>query len=88
MHDFGYAYIGMHAHSFPIFFQVFKIFLLLNFSNLLLYTWPSIYLLALEKDRFFTVYISFKETLFLIFHRKYLINISPCVRALVNLGRQ
>ena len=73
MHDFGYVYIGMHAHSFPIFFQVFKIFLLLNFSNLLLYTWPLIYLLALEKDRFFTVYISFKETLFLIFHRKYLI---------------
>ena len=52
------------------FFKVFKNFLVLIilycFKNLLLYIWPLIYLFVLGRDRFFTVYICFKETLFFI----------------------
>ena len=61
-------------------FKVFKIFLnliILQFKNLMLYIGPLTFLLVLGRDRFFTVYIYFKETYFPIFHTNYLINISP-----------
>ena len=49
------------------------------FKNLLLYIWPFIYLFVHGRDRFFTAYNCFKETLyFSIFHTNYLIkNTSP-----------
>ena len=34
------------------------------YKNLLLWIWPVIYFFVLGRDRFFTVYICFKETLF------------------------
>ena len=40
------------------------------FKNLLLYNRPLIYLFALRRNKFFTVYICFKETLFLNFSYK------------------
>ena len=50
------------------FFKVFKVFNFILFKNLLLYIWPLIYLLlVLGRDRFFTVYIWFKETIFFSF---------------------
>ena len=39
---------------------------------LLLYTWPLVYLLVLGKEKFFTVYICFKETFFFNFSYKLL----------------
>ena len=39
---------------------------------LLLYTWPLVYLFVLGKEKFFTVYICFKETFFFNFSYKLL----------------
>ena len=53
------------------FIKVFQFFLVplfwfWFFENLMLHTWPLIYLFILGRDRFFTVYICFKELLFFI----------------------
>ena len=56
--------------------------------NLLLYICFLIYLLVLARDRFFTVYICLKKSYFPISHENYLINISPYLRELANLGCQ
>ena len=56
---------------FPICFQNFSgsyNFILLK--NLLLYIWALMYLFVLGRERFFTVYICFKETLFFNFSHK------------------
>ena len=88
-HDFGHAYVDTFANFFHMIFQSFqKISGSYNFlfKNLLIWIWPSIYLFVLGRDRFCTVYICFKETLFFcsIFHTK-LFDVSPYVRALDNL---
>ena len=56
--------------------------------NLLLYICFLIYLLVLARDRFFTNYICLKKSYFPISHENYLINISPYLRELANLGCQ
>ena len=70
-HDFGHAYHDTYAHFFLWFFQVFNFFFVLFwfwfFKNLMLYIWSLIYLFVLGRDRFFTVYVCFKETLFFNF---------------------
>ena len=59
------------------------------FKNILRCIWTLTYLLVFGRDRFFTVYICFKETpYFSIFHTNYLINISPNLRALISLQCQ
>ena len=72
------------------FFKIFKICLVLTILYCLktycyISIWPLIYLLALGRDRFCTVYICFKKTYFSIFHTNYLINISPYHRTYLKL---
>ena len=62
--DFGHAYIDMYAHFFPMIFESSGSYNFLLFKNLMLYIRTSINFFALWRDRFFTVYISFQETLF------------------------
>ena len=72
------------------FIKVLKIFLV-PFSgsgSLETFIWPLIYLFVLGRDRFFTVYIRFKEILFFIFQRNYLTKISPYHQALTELRCQ
>ena len=76
----------IHWHvrlSFPYDFLKFSKFFW--FINLLIYIWPSICLFVCGRDRFFIVYIYFKETLFFNFSYE-LFNISPYLRALASLG--
>ena len=67
-HDFGHVYVDTYAHFYDFLkfskFSGSHNFVLLK--NLLLYIWPLVYLLVLGRDRFFTAYICFKETLFFI----------------------
>ena len=51
-------------HFFPMIFESSGSYNFLLFKNLMLYIWTSINFFALWRDRFFTVYISFQETLF------------------------
>ena len=69
-HDFGYAYVNAFAHFFPMIFKSFQNFSgsynFILFKNLLLYIWTLIHLIVLGRDKFFTIYICFKETFFFI----------------------
>ena len=68
-----------HVRSlFPYDFQTFSgSYIFKLFKNLLLYIWYLIYLFVLGRDRFFTDYICFNETLFFNFlyklYNKYLL---------------
>ena len=85
-------FIGFHMiyNTFSVwFFKLFKFFLVLLIlyclKTYLIYIWPLIYLFVLGRDRLFTAYICFKETLFFNFSYKYE---KSYLRALDNLGCQ
>ena len=77
-----------HVRSFsPYNFLKFSEFLWFLFYTV----WKtSCYIFDLGKDRFFTVYVCFrlKKPYSVIFHTNCLINISPYLRALANLGKK
>ena len=78
MHNFGHAYVGTYAHFPHLFFNVFKKFLVLT----VLYSLKTnfIYLSLEETDSLLFTFV-LKKPYFSIFHRNYLINISPYQKA-------
>ena len=67
-HDFGHVYVDMYIIFFPMIFLSSGSNNFILFKNLILYI--IIYLFVLGSDRFFTVYVCFKETLFSNFSYK------------------
>ena len=84
IHDFGHEYVDTYAHLSQMVFQSFQ-----NFSSFIILYCLKTYCYDLFvspwRDRFFTV---LKKPYFSVFHTNYLINISPYLRALANLGCQ
>ena len=89
MHDLRHAYVDTYAHFLSMIFQCFQ-----NFSgsyNFMFKNSIKMYIFDLYSFAFsfaetenFTIYICFKETLFLNFSYK-LFNISPYLREIANL---
>ena len=69
-HNFGHAYVNTYFHFFLMVFLSSVSYNFILFKNLMVYIWPLIYLFVLGRDRFFTVSICFKETLFSNFSYK------------------
>ena len=70
-------------------FSIFKIWFVIVLYCLQTYCYKfDLYFFGIGKDRFFKIYICSKDTLSFNFHRNNIINTSPCLRALANLGCQ